>query len=78
MKKIIVVLAALGFSSMTFANEPKQNIDFDKVTTQQLSDITNHCLDNDYQGETCQQLKKWQDERKARMVKAGQQVAKYS
>ncbi|HGW3737741.1 TPA: hypothetical protein ACNH0K_003886 [Acinetobacter baumannii] len=78
MKKITLLLAAIGLTSVAFANEPSQKIDFDKITSQQLIDITNTCLDNDYKGETCQQLKKWQDERKARMAKAAQQVAKYS
>ncbi|KQK46570.1 hypothetical protein [Acinetobacter baumannii] len=78
MKRITLLLTVLGFTSISFANEPAQKIDFDKITSQQLSDVTNFCSNNDYKSETCQQLKKWQDERRERMVKEAQNTVKYS
>lgn len=78
MKKITLLLTLLGFTSISFANEPTQKIDFDKITSQQLNDVTNFCSNNDYKSETCQQLKQWQDERKERMVKEAQNTVKYS
>lgn len=77
MKKVILLLTTLGLTTISFANENVKQIDFDKITSQQLSDITNKCLNNDYQGETCQQLKKWQDERKKRMEREAKQLLKH-
>lgn len=77
LKKIIVLLTPLLVTTISVANEPGEKIDFDKITTQQLTDITNYCLDNNYKSETCQQLKKWQIERKNRMEQAAKQFIKH-
>lgn len=67
----------LGLTTISFANEKVEQIDFDKITSQQLSDISNYCLNNDYKSETCQQLKEWQDERKKRMTNEANQLMKH-
>lgn len=77
MKILILLLAAL-ISTTTFATDQNQKIDFDQITSQQLSSLTNQCLDNDYSGNICKQLKTYQDERTERMKKEAIQSAKYS
>lgn len=77
LKKIIVLLTPLLITTISSANEPEKKIDFDKITTQQLTDLTTYCLDNDYKTDTCQQFKKWQVDRKQRMAQEAKKSVKH-
>ncbi|GLG81877.1 hypothetical protein [Acinetobacter calcoaceticus] len=77
MKKIVLVLPLL-ISVSTFASEQSKKIDFEKITTKELSDLTNKCLDNDYAGNECKQLKQYQQEQREKGQKAAEQLLKHS
>lgn len=76
--KILTAILFTLISTTTFAAEPNQKIDFERITSKQLSDLTNECLDNDYSGNICKQLKEYQDERRAKAEKAAVQLLKHS
>lgn len=60
------------------ADQSNQKIDFEKITTKQLTDLNEKCLNNDYKGNECQQLNQYQKEQREKSQKAAEQLLKYS
>lgn len=76
--KILTAILFTLISTTTFAAEQNQKIDFDRITSQQLSDITNECLDNDFSGNICKQLKEYRDKRIESVTKSAVQLSKHT
>lgn len=60
------------------ADQSNQKIDFEKITTKQLTDLNEKCLNNDYKGNDCQQLNQYQNEQREKGQKAAEQLLKHS
>lgn len=76
--KILTTTLVILMSTPTFAAEQNQKIDFERITSKQLSELTNECLDSDYSGNICKQLKEYQDKQKAEGGKAAIQLLKHT
>lgn len=76
--KNIILIMLVASTTSVMADEPNQKIDFEKITTKQLTDLNEKCLNNDYKGNDCQQLKQYQKEQREKGQKAAEQFLKHS
>lgn len=75
--KNIALIMLVASTTSVMADQSNQKIDFEKITTNQLIDLNEKCLNNDYKGDDCQQLKQYQKEQKAKGQKAAEQLLKH-
>ncbi|MFW1985664.1 hypothetical protein [Acinetobacter guillouiae] len=76
--KNIIFIILVASTTSALANQSNQKIDFERITTKQLTDLNEKCLNNDYKGDDCKQLKQYQKEQREKGQKAAEQLIKHS
>ncbi|MDH0563020.1 hypothetical protein [Acinetobacter courvalinii] len=76
--KTKLLLLSVFISVNAIASDQVTKIDFEKITTKQLVELNEKCLNNDYKGDDCKQLKQYQKEQREKGQKAAEQLLKHS